>query len=110
MRSRWRSEKVGTSFFFSAAASPINILGGRATGGTGDGSGASAMPPNNRESRHEMRKILTSCREGALPPNVALMQLAMAAEAETGFLSAVFAAIDDLDRKCATPSNRLDEL
>lgn len=64
------------------------------------------MPPNSRESRHEMRKILTSCREGALPPNVALMQLAMAAEAETGFLSAVYAAIDDLDRK----SNRLDEL
>ena len=68
------------------------------------------MPPNNRELRHEMRKILTSCREGALPPNVALMQLAMAAEAETGFLSAVYAAIDDLDRKCATPSNRLHEL
>ena len=96
----------GTSFIFSAAASPINTLGGRATGEIGDGSGASAMPPNNRKSRHEMRKILTSCRKGALPPNVALMQLAMAAEAETGFLSEVYAAIDDLGRK----SNRLNEL
>jgi SAM-dependent methyltransferase len=68
------------------------------------------MPADEFGVRAEMRRILASCREGALPPNVALMQLAMAADSESSFLATVGAALDELEDECASSAEPLAEL
>jgi SAM-dependent methyltransferase len=68
------------------------------------------MPADEFVVPTEMRRILVSCREGALPPNVALMQLAMAADSEAGFLASMGAALDKLEGECAPSAEPLAEL